>query len=146
MCPPVPVTMDDVERGRSDQVRRLADEIQQRRLSLWDGEVTQVEAAKRAGVSDTTWNQLENHRGPLPSPRTRRAVCRVLEWTPDSVDRILRGEDPVAIATGPAATRDRPTLDGLAHRVSWLEREAVRLADAIGADVEIDLDGPAEEE
>ncbi len=63
-------------------------------------------AADQAGVSETTWRQIESgrrqlHRGfivaPTPSDNTKTAVCMTLGWAPDCIDRLLRGEEPRAL-------------------------------------------------
>lgn len=41
---------------------------------------------------------------------TRRAVAVALGWTPDSIDRLLRGEDPV-VADLPAGFAAKMSLD-----------------------------------
>jgi transcriptional regulator with XRE-family HTH domain len=57
----------------------------------------QAAAATEKDVSTANWSVIE--RGGRTSYRnaTLKGVCRVLDWTPDSIDRILRGEEPVVM-------------------------------------------------
>lgn len=82
-------------------LRRLAEAIRRRRLSL--GGMTQTEAAKRAGVSDTTWNQVE--RGHAVSERSLAKIEQALEWKPGSLDQIMRGDEPLP-SDGQEAPKD----------------------------------------
>jgi DNA-binding XRE family transcriptional regulator len=58
--------------------------------------ITQQEAAVLAGVSLASWNKIETGRqDPATlSIRNKRGMCAALGWSPDSIDRILRGEEP----------------------------------------------------
>jgi transcriptional regulator with XRE-family HTH domain len=61
-------------------------------------ELKQDEAAAAAGLSLATWNKIENGRPGTPFISTRRAIAKALGWTPDSIARVLRGEDPIVEA------------------------------------------------
>lgn len=61
------------------------------------------QAADEAGVSESTWRQVETGRRqandgswvtPNPSDETKALICRRLWWTSDSIDRLLRGDYP----------------------------------------------------
>jgi transcriptional regulator with XRE-family HTH domain len=65
------------------------------------------QTAERAGISEGLWRQIESGRRPLrrgevetvnPKPDTRARVCRALNWTPDSIDRLLAGLEPIAVS------------------------------------------------
>jgi transcriptional regulator with XRE-family HTH domain len=71
---------------------RVGTTVRDRRLAL---DLTQKEAADGAGVSDTTWVALES--GQRVSARTCRKAARPLQWTPESISRVLAGHDPVEV-------------------------------------------------
>lgn len=69
-------------------------------------------AATAAGISEGLWRQVEAGERPLrygrtetvnPKPATRAAICRALGWSPDSIDRLLEGKEPVVLTEDPAA-------------------------------------------
>lgn len=64
-------------------------------------------AARLAGVSEITWRQLESgarqiapgqHVEPSPGKLTKALVCGALQWSPDSIDRLLAGQEPVVVS------------------------------------------------
>lgn len=65
--------------------------VRERREAL---RLTVAECVSRATkLSDTTWNNIESGR-----PARRKSylgVCTALDWSDDSIDRILRGDDPI---------------------------------------------------
>lgn len=69
---------------------RVADAVRQRRLLLGLPQGT-------GGVSPATWGKIENAKETSYKRRTLVAICRVLRWTPDSIDRLLRGEEPMLL-------------------------------------------------
>lgn len=73
--------------GRWPEVgRRVAERIQE--LSL-----TKAEVERRSGISDKT---LTAYMGGAPIKRADKArgLCEALEWTVDSISRILDGDEP----------------------------------------------------
>lgn len=92
--------------------------MKRRRASL---RLSQRAAADLAGISPTTWGLFEKHHKPI-ADLTRAGICRALRWTPDSIDRILAGLDPVADDDAP----EPPTIASLADAIE-------RLTDALGA-------------
>lgn len=72
----------------------VAERVRARRKEL---RLTQQEASQKAGsgVSLAVWNALENGRQDAYRPSTLAAVCRALNWSVDSIDRILDGKDPI---------------------------------------------------
>lgn len=73
------------------QLGRLAAAVRERRLEL--GGMTQSEAASMAGVSDTTWNQVE--AGKAVSARSMAKVERALGWQVGSHALVMRGDAPI---------------------------------------------------
>lgn len=54
--------------------------------------LTQAEAAQRAGISPTTWRQMELGQGGSRRDLTMSAVEKVLHWIPGSAQLILDGK------------------------------------------------------
>lgn len=75
---------------------RVASAVTQRRTLLG---LSKRRCATLAGLSNTTWSNVEN--GERVEPLTRQSVARTLGWPDDALDRINGGEDP---ATLPAVT------------------------------------------
>lgn len=71
-------------------LQRLAEAVRARRLSM--GGLTQGQAATAAGVSDTTWNQIET--GKAVSVRSLAKVGQSLWGDPAAPLAILEGGDP----------------------------------------------------
>ena len=53
--------------------------------------LSQAAAAAAVGISEATWNNVENGRETSPSRRTIVAMARSLQWDIDWWDRINRG-------------------------------------------------------
>lgn len=49
---------------------------------------------KKEGVSDATWRNLFNGV-PLTRADKIQLICRTMQWSSDSIDLILRGEEPI---------------------------------------------------
>lgn len=80
--------------------------------------LTQVDAAKHAGVSTPTWIRME--AGDRSTPATRQAAATALGWATDAHTRLLTGEDPASLA---AATPEPLSADdGLEQLASILHR------------------------
>src|SRR5687768_2738282 len=69
---------------------RVGKAVRDRRMDLGR---TQRECATAAGVSEMTWFNLE--AGKSVKARTSRKASEALGWTPDSIDRILAGKNPL---------------------------------------------------
>lgn len=80
--------------------------------------MTQSELAAAAGISEATIRVLETSRRTSYQPGTLHDVARALHWTPDSIDRILSGLDPIPV--------DQAT-DSEADRLAVLEAKLPRL-------------------
>lgn len=113
--------------------------IRTRRLQIG---LTQPKAADASGVNITTWNGIEKGRS-AGAPHSRAAMCRVLGWTVDSIDRLEAGQLPVeadAQATLPAISSDEQLSDEFVRairritaRLESLEHLVHQLAaDALG--------------
>ena len=73
------------------QVERIKAAIEARRNQLG---LTQSEAAKRAGVSDATWGNVENQRYGPHAKRSEQRVAAALSWPLDAIERLRAGADP----------------------------------------------------
>lgn len=98
------------------------DQVRARRVELG---LTQQEAAARADVGSSTWLLLERGRQQSFRSLTLAAVARALRWTPDSIDRILRGEDPVPLAEPPGGLAAKADLPDKLSRLSPGQRRAI---------------------
>lgn len=112
--------------GDSDAVTKyevvelLRDRIEERRRQLGLDPQAFVEATglTRGGLDPLRKGYRKQYQERLTIP-----VCRVLGWTPDSIDRLLRGEEPVLLVS---QQRDRdPVVE-----------ELVRLKDASTAQMQ----------
>lgn len=85
---------------------RLSRAVRDRREELG---LTQNEAANRSegGVSLATWRNIETGFRPPWRRAGLLAVCRVLGWTPESIERILAGEGPEAVKLLTPSQEDR---------------------------------------
>lgn len=90
--------------------------------------LTQVEVADRLGVTRTPIQAIERGGGFKKVTGTIRAYARLVGWTPESPDRILRGEEPI-----PAESAvDRPAAEGLPMTVQEeLERDGAVVDTAV---------------
>lgn len=81
-------------------------------------------AAKAAGFSEGLWRQLESGRRVVdkdvvrtvsPKAATAAAACAALGWTPDSIDRLLDGNDPIPLDDDPQPPLqvDQDTIDAI---------------------------------
>ena len=73
----------------------VSEAVRERRESL---RLSQNDAAARAGLSAGIWNMLENGRRESIRARTAKQIAEALGWTPDSIERLARGEEPVEAA------------------------------------------------
>jgi len=97
--------------------------VRERRESL---RLSQNDAAARAGLSAGIWNMLENGRRESIRARTAKQIAEALGWTPDSIERLARGEEPVeAMPERPAVYAS--TADGapLSERELAIVKSAV---------------------
>jgi transcriptional regulator with XRE-family HTH domain len=95
-----------------------------------DKGLTQQEAtvASDGGVSVATWRNIETATNPPFRRSSLLAVCRVLDWTSDSIDRILRGEEPEDDESG----EDYPELaqfPDLQAAMRRIDRQEARIRD-----------------
>jgi transcriptional regulator with XRE-family HTH domain len=113
-------TMSDMDE------QRLPDAVRARRKQLG---LKQAEAAALADMAPSTWASVEQGRQPSPAIDTRRGICRALGWTPDSIDRVLRGE-PTQLADVPNVPNPRGirTLDQRFEDLTPKQQDAIRAA------------------
>ncbi len=112
----------------STAMAHLALFVRRRRTEL---ELSGSAAAKRAGVSIATWTNVEGEKS-WPKPVTAAKICKCLDWTADSIDRVLTGGEPVLIDTSPAPTNERdPWTRDLEKAASDLELAAGEIRSAI---------------
>lgn len=103
--------------------KRLGNAIRYRREALG---LTQ----NAGGVSPATWRKMETGKAPPYRSSSVAAVCRVLRWTPDSFDRVLRGGEPVELSPPPGATPEQSDME---RRIASLEAELGSVKDAMSA-------------
>jgi AraC-like DNA-binding protein len=73
-----------------------------------------VDLARASGLSEKHVRTLLND-GPeqsLPRDQTRWALCDALRWTPDSIDRILDGDEPLEAEDASGEVRRLDQIDG----------------------------------
>lgn len=89
----------------------VGEPIERRRNAL---RLSARKAAQLAGISPSLWRQVETGRRQLPGggvatasprPESAAAICRVLEWEMDGIDRLLAGTGPIA-RTHPSSAQD----------------------------------------
>lgn len=92
------------------------EKIQQRMAELRLGV---VDLARASGLSEKHVRNLLSNGPEAAAPRaqTRWALCDALQWTPDSIDRILDGFEPIVADD----SGDFSRLDVLGARVEELE-------------------------
>lgn len=87
------------------------------------------------GVSAATWRKVENAIEPPYREATLHRIAASLDWTSDSPERILAGDEPVEI---PAPSED-PNID-LAPLVFDLQRRLAEVERQLGIRRRTDLD------
>jgi transcriptional regulator with XRE-family HTH domain len=104
--------------------------VRDRRTALG---MTQSDVPGRGGPSVETLRAIENNRAGRLSPRMRRALERVLEWEPGSIDAILAGDaaTPVEVKLADATAVDRFAL---ARQVVSLKAAFAKHLDGMATD------------
>ena len=96
-------------------------------------------AAMASEVSESMWRQIESGARQLapgveavvnPTSSTKTAICQALGWSPDSIDRLLRGEQPEELRSHPRGNSAARTVDA-----SGLQPEQVALLEAMAAEL-----------
>ena len=72
--------------------RRLANAVRSRRLAL---RLSQAQLAAEAGITERTVRLIEHADDADRTMSTMRGVAQALGWTPESLDLILAGQEPV---------------------------------------------------
>jgi transcriptional regulator with XRE-family HTH domain len=88
----------DTENAEEKAARRLAAEVE---LARHKHKLTQLDLARRTGLSLTTIQSIENGRGGKPRKRTAISLEEALDWAEGSVARVFEGGRP-------AEGRDNP--------------------------------------
>lgn len=107
------------------------------RMNELDLSPTDLEEA--AGVSGTGLMNLRRGEVRRYQKRLTSPVCRALHWTPDSIARILRGEEP--ISTRPVRPEELlgllegmdDTTDAAVERFEGISRQLAALEDRVAA-------------
>lgn len=101
----------------------MAEAIERRRkeLGLSPGDLAEESGLSRTGIADMRKGYRKLYQD---GPKLR--VCRALQWTPDSIDRLLNGLPP--IVAEPSAT-PVPSGRTIEQRLAAIEEQLSRLAD-----------------
>lgn len=76
-------------------------------------------------ISLATWSNVEKAVNPPYRRSSLMAICRVLGWSPDSVERILNGEEPnEQIAAPTLSPTSNPVVD---HELAAVKRQNLEL-------------------
>lgn len=100
---------------------RLAELVRRRREQR---HLSQRQVAVAAGTTDRLISSIERAERTTYKPQNLSAVAVALGWTPDSAERILRGEPPVDDTHEP--------VDPHEARLDKLERELAALRAELG--------------
>lgn len=116
-------TQNPGERSYDDWLR-LGNAVRRRRNHL--------RISQGAGdVSPATWRKIEKAVDPPYRDSTLIAICRTLQWTPDSFERILAGEEPIDASAEPEPSRRERNLEqriaDLEAEVGWIKVELAGL-------------------
>lgn len=79
-----------------------------------------VELARASGLSEKHIRTLLNDNDAVPREQTRWALCDALQWTPDSLDRILDGFEPIQVADNSGEISRLDQLDGRLQEIEAL--------------------------
>ena len=106
-------------------------ETQRGRLSI-------RQAARRAGISEGLWRQIESGSRPRgrgeyetvnPKPYTRAQVAKAIGWPDDAIDRLLAGEPPSRLMVSRLDDDPEQLHTFRLHAVEEMQRQAVLLED-----------------
>jgi len=97
---------------------RLGERVRERRLEL---DLSQRDAAARAGISNQTWLNVENGRS--ANERSLAKIERALDWSPGTVDAITAGTDPPSPSVAAAPLLDVTVLGNLTRLAEVLSAE-----------------------
>lgn len=107
-----------IESPDGDAWETWARKVRDRRLELG---YTQDEAAKRGGVSGTTWRKIEEGATTSYRALSLSGVCRALDWPPNAYLQILGWRDDI---TDTATELDMAVLT---ERIDDLEERMLRV-------------------
>ena len=108
------------------QVERMANTIEARRLALGltVQDLIELTGLTRPGLAPLLRGERRKYQERLTLP-----VCRALKWTPDSIERLLSGEDPIELE--PVVQPDE--LAAVRAQVGELSRMVADLAATVTA-------------
>lgn len=116
-------------RATPEALKRLGELVASRRVEL---RLERRPAARAAGISNTTWMQVEDGNGARDV--TYAAIESVLRWEPGSCKAVLDGGKPKIIPEAAPAGADGPERDPLVAEgkfVVWEHVPADDLRDAV---------------
>ncbi len=115
--------------GTPEQWQRVADAVIARRVELGLSRPAALARAQH-GVSESTWGTIERNQGVSYQLTTLGAICRALDWTADSIVRLLRGEEARDLSDD---EKRQDSVDRLSNRAD-AGRETVREIQAVLAE------------
>lgn len=101
----------------ADDWKRVGGAIQAR---IADLALSKAEVIRQSGVSDKTLTGYINGN-PIKRPDKRRELCLALGWTPDSIDRLLAGNEPKELDAAPMTDLSK-RFDALDERMAAIEQ------------------------
>lgn len=109
---------------------RLAQAVEARRKEL---QISPGEFVKRTGLTAPALRNLRQGHVRQYQERLTAEVCRVLRWTPDSIDRLLDGDDPIPLDDDPqpAPMIDQATIDAIIQGATSLWEPALETLQAM---------------
>lgn len=108
--------------------QRLAELIRRRRE---ERRMSQRELGEAAGTTDRLVSSIERAERTTYKPANLRAISQALSWTPDSIERILAGGEPVGETDQPMAPGARITEDEALRRLAEVERKLAIALDEV---------------
>jgi transcriptional regulator with XRE-family HTH domain len=100
---------------------RILTRMAEQRLSVAD-------LARASGLSDKHLRTLLNDNGAnvaVPRPQTLWALCDAMRWTPDSLDRILDGGEPLEAADDTGEVTRLELIDGRLQEIEAMATTAL---------------------
>lgn len=111
--------------GSAEAWQRVADFVRERRLELGLGQGD-------LGVSKSVASNVENGKQRSYARASLARITRALAWSPDSIEAILRGDEPRAAGRA-AGGRDGGARAGVGEELERLAGHVAELTDEIAA-------------
>ena len=102
--------------------------------------LTQFRLAEAAATSEPTVRALERGRRTSYMQSTIAGVCAALGWTDDSIDRVLRGDEPLEVVGGTGQFRSAADPEVL-RRLAAIEAQLAQLLDNVSYSTPLGADG-----